>query len=293
MPKSFTAKFAIALLVGVGAAVIISPFAAVAVSWAGFHFPFPRIFDRVVMIALAIVVIVSARSLDAFSLLRRGFARPVENLPRAARGLAVSLGVMLLLLIIAAVMEGFAHAGHAAKMLPKYLLSAIAIALIEEGFFRAFLFGGMQTDFRRTTALVLSSAIYSIAHLVRAPAHFYVTSLDITAGVRTLGLSFSQLSDPISALPTLLGLFLLGIVLAEAFVLTGTVWFSAGLHAGFVIGAKLWPKLMIAHSTLPGWLAGWGRQPIISGAAAWIAALAVLILLRPLTGLGRERPARP
>lgn len=271
---------------------MVSPFAAVAVSWAGFHFPFPRIFDRVVMIALAIVVIVSARSLDASSLLRRGFARPVENLPRAVRGLAVSLGVMLLLLVIAAAMEGFAHAGHAARMLPKYALSAIAIALIEEGFFRAFLFGGMQTDFGRTTALVLSSAIYSVAHLVRAPAHFYVTSLDVTAGIRTLGLSFSQLSDPISALPTLLGLFLLGIVLAEAFVLTGTVWFSVGLHAGFVIGAKLWPKLMIVHSTLPGWLAGWGHQPVISGAAAWIAALTVLILLRPLAGLGRDRPAR-
>lgn len=289
MTRSFTAKFLIALLLGLAAAVIISPFVAAAVAWMGFHFPFPRIFDRVVMIALAAVVVISARRLNLLALLRRGFARPSANLPRVVRGLAVSLGVMVLLFAIAAAMEGFAHVGHAARMLPKYVLSAIAIGLIEEGFFRAFLFGGMESDFGRTGALIVSSAIYSVAHLVRAPAHFYVAGLDLTAAVRTLGLSFSQLSSPMSALPTLIGLFLLGIVLADAYILTGTVWFSVGLHAGFVIGAKLWPKLLITHTTLPGWLAGWGHQPIISGAAAWIASLAVLMLLRPLAGAGSER----
>jgi hypothetical protein len=149
----------------------------------------------------------------------------------------------------------------------------------------------MKSDFGPTGALMVSSTIYALAHLVRAPGRFYVTTLELSAGVRTLGLSFSQLSAPLSALPTLIGLFLLGVVLAEAFILTGTVWFSVGLHAGFVIGAKLWPKLMVTHHGLPGWLAGWGRQPLISGAAAWVLALAVLLLLRALSGTRRERPA--
>jgi hypothetical protein len=149
----------------------------------------------------------------------------------------------------------------------------------------------MKSDFGPTGALMVSSAIYAVAHLVRAPARLYVATLDLTAGLRTLGLSFAQFGAPLAALPTLIGLFLLGIVLAEAFILTGTVWFSVGLHAGFVIGAKLWPKLMVTHHGLPGWLAGWGRQPLISGAAAWVLALAVLLLLRALSGTRRERPA--
>jgi membrane protease YdiL (CAAX protease family) len=291
MPKSsFTAKFFIALACGILIAVVIAPLAAIAVGAAGFRFPFPRIFDRVVMVSLAIVLIASGRSLRVIPLLRAGYARPGANVPRALRGLAVALGVMALLFAGGAAVNGLGNVAHAARMLPKYALSAIVIAIIEEGFFRAFLFAGMENDFGQTGALIVSSAIYAIAHLVRAPARFYVTGLDFTAGVHTLALSFTQLADPTSALPTLVGLFLLGIVLAEAFVITRTVWFSVGLHAGFVIGAKLWPKLMVAHAALPGWLVGWGHQPLISGAAAWVAALATLALLRPLSGTSRRRP---
>ncbi|SRR5579885_115345 len=291
MNQSFTAKFVIALVAGLVCAVLLAPFVAVGVAWAGFTFPFPRIFDRVVMVALGLVIMIAARDLRLLPLLRTGFSHPAANLSRVVRGLAVALGVMALLLAIAAAIEGVGNTGHALRMLPKYALSGIVVGLIEEGFFRAFLFGGMEADFGRTGSLVVSSAIYAVAHLVRAPAHFYVTSLEPGAGIRTLALSFSQLGAPLSALPTLIGLFLLGIVLAEAFVLTKTVWFSVGLHAGFVIGAKLWPKLMLPHAALPQWLAGWGHQPVISGAAAWIAAIAVLLLLGPLSGVRRESAA--
>jgi membrane protease YdiL (CAAX protease family) len=291
MPKSFTAKVVIAFLAGLAAAVVLSPFVAVAVARLGFHFPFPRIFDRVVMIALALVLILRAQNLKLGALLGAGFAAPVANFASTARGLLVAVGIMVVLFVVASVMEGFPPAGHAARLLPKYAVSAVVIAVIEEGFFRAFLFGGMEGDFGPTGALIVSSAIYALAHLVRAPARLFVTTLDLTAGVRTLGLSFSQLSAPLSALPTLVGLFLLGVVLAEAFILTGTVWFSVGLHTGFVIGAKLWPKVMVTRRRLPGWLAGWGRQPLISGAAAWVAALTVLLLLRALAGTRRERAA--
>src|SRR5581483_507119 len=212
MRQSFTARFLIALLAGLAAAVLLAPFVAVGVAWAGFSFPFPRIFDRVVMVALGVAMVIAARALRVFPLLRTGFAHPAANLSLAARGLAVALGVMALLLAIAAAIHGLGHAGHALRMLPKYALSGIVIALIEEGFFRAFLFGGMEADFGRTGSLIVSSAIYAIAHLVRAPAHFYVTSLEPDAGVRTLALSFSQLGAPLTALPTLFVLFLLGIV---------------------------------------------------------------------------------
>jgi membrane protease YdiL (CAAX protease family) len=291
MPKSFTAKLVVAFLAGLALAVVLAPFVAVAVARLGFHFPFPRIFDRVVMIGLVLVLILGAQDLKLVYLLRKGFAGPVANLALTARGLLVALGVMVVLFLVASVIQGFPPASQATRLLPKYVLSAVVIAVVEEAFFRAFLFGGMEDDFGSTGALIVSSTIYALAHLVRAPGRFYATTLDLTAGVRTLGLSFSQLSAPLSALATLIGLFLLGIVLAEAFIVTGTVWFSVGLHAGFVIGAKLWPKMMVTRRGLPGWLAGWGRQPLISGAAGWVAALAVLLLLRALTGTRREHAA--
>src|SRR5579864_675364 len=97
----FTLRLALTLLIAALAAALIAPFVAPLIAWAGFHFPFPRIFDRVVMVTLA-------------------------------------------------------------------------IAVIEEGFFRAFLLDGMAQDFGRRAGLAASSAVYAAAHLVRSPAHFEV-----------------------------------------------------------------------------------------------------------------------
>jgi membrane protease YdiL (CAAX protease family) len=103
------------------------------------------------------------------------------------------------------------------------------------------------------------------------------------AGLQTLGLSLGHLANPALMLPTFIGLFLLGVVLAEAFLETGTVYFAIGLHAGFVLGAKLWPRMTAAGLVLPRWLSGYGSQPLISGVAAWAMALAILLLIRPRT----------
>ncbi len=167
---------------------------------------------------------------------------------------------------------------------PKYIGGAILIAIIEEGFFRALLLGGMLEDLGRTVALVVSAAIYAVAHVVRAPARYYVSGYDPAAGLQNLGASFAQLAHPAHALPALVGLFLLGLVLGEAFLLTGNVYYSAGLHAGLVLGAKLWPYGGMPATSPPPWIAGYGRPALISGAAAWLLALAILMLIPRFAG---------
>jgi membrane protease YdiL (CAAX protease family) len=273
------------IVASVVAAAIIAPLAAAAVAAMGFHFPFPRIFDRTVMVLVAIALISQARTLRFVPLLRSGFDRPLRNLPRATRGFLIAIAAIATLVYLAAALGAHANQTSAGiwGLMPKYLVSAIAIAIIEEGFFRAFLLVGMEGDFGRTPALLISSAIYAIAHLIRSPAKFYVTGIHPLAGFQTLGLSLAHAANPALMLPTFIGLFLLGIVLGEAFLETGTVYFSMGLHAGFVLGAKLWPKMTSAGLALPGWLRGYGSQPLISGIAAWAVAVAILLLIRPLT----------
>lgn len=286
----FTLRLTFALVIGIVAAAILSPFVAAIVAAIGFRFPFPRIFDRVVMVTVAAAILPQARQLRLVPLLRTGYARPDVNYARATRGFLIAIGTMAILFTAAFAMG--AHSSEPAsriwRILPKYFLSAIAIAIMEEGFFRAILFGGMLGDLGQTTALVISSAIYSIAHLVRAPTHYYVTGLHPWLGFHNLAASAAQLSYPVLAFPAFFGLLLLGIVLARAYALTGTVYLSMGLHAGFVVGAKMWPKLTSAGATMPRWLEGWGAMPLISGAGAWAIAIAILLLLRPLTG---RRPA--
>jgi membrane protease YdiL (CAAX protease family) len=261
--------------------VIISPFAASAVAALGFRFPFPRIFDRTVMVTLLAAMLLWSRSMGFGVLIREGFAAPRANLARFLIGLAIAVAAIAMLFALAfasGVGASVSYGALAARAL-KFIIPAIAIAVIEEGFFRAFLLGGMRRDFGSHIALIVTSAIYAVVHLVRSPAHYYLVGFHPAAGLQNLGASAAQLGHPIVAAPTVIGLFLLGMVLGEAFLTTGTVWFSIGLHAGFVLGAKTWP--LIAHGGAPvsRWIAGPGPVPLIAAPAAWVIALALFLIL--------------
>lgn len=287
MHRSFTVRFAFVLVAAVVAAIIVAPLVAIAVSAAGLRYPFPRIFDRTVMATLLIAMLFSTRDLNLVALLRRGFKHPLAiSIARAIRGFVVAMLSIAILFGLALAVGGGGLGDHqaAAALIPKYFLSAIAIAFIEEAFFRAFLLGGMRNDFGDRIALIASAAIYAIAHLVRSPARFYVTGYEPAAGLVTLTHSVDQFTNPAVAIPTLIGLFLLGIVLGEAYILTGSVYFSIGLHSGFVLGAKMWPKIILNRAAIPWWIAGGGAIPLIGGAAAWVIAIAIFAALRPITG---------
>lgn len=282
----FTLRLAIALLLAAAAAALIAPFAASVLAAAGYRFPFPRIFDRTVMVTLAVMLFLWARKLEVVRLLRRGFARPLENLGALLRGFLIAAAVIAILIALGAAFGGHGQlrSEEALARTPKYVAGAILIALIEEGFFRAFVLGGMVKDFGRTGALAISAAVYALAHLVRSPARFYLARFDAAAGFHNLFASLAQLTHPGAAITALVGLFLLGLALGEAFLVTGTIYFSAGLHAGLVIGAKLWPYGEAPGAAPPHWIAGYGRPPLIGGAAAWLMALLILALVPRLTG---------
>ncbi|MGH8010942.1 MAG: CPBP family glutamic-type intramembrane protease [Candidatus Binataceae bacterium] len=298
----FTVLFFAALIVGVAAAVVVSPLAAWGVAAAGFRFPFPRIFDRTVMVTLGLVLVLMARPLRLLPLLKHGFVLNQTEPPAAGQrpgvkraiglsigGLIVALTAIAVLFAIAAAMgAGGPHRDSALLFRAgKYIGAAIAIAIIEEGFFRAFLLGGMRHDFGRAGALIGSAVIYSLAHLVRAPKHYYISGFHGGAGLHDFILSVTRLIHPGNALGTILGLFLLGLVLGEAFLLTGSVYFSIGMHAGFVIGAKSWPVLGDHGARMPQWLAGTGPVPLIGGAGAWFVALILMALLPVLLSRAR------
>jgi membrane protease YdiL (CAAX protease family) len=233
------------------------------------------------MATVLIALLWSARDLKVVELVREGFRRPGKNLINAVIGLGIALVAIMTLFAVAFAM-GDANATPLSATLariPKYFLSAITIAIVEEAFFRAVLLGGMKRDLGRRTTLIASSAIYAIAHLVRSPAKFYVTGFEPFAGLVTLTHSLDQLMNPAVSIPTLIGLFVLGLVLGEAYLLTGTVYLSIGLHAGLVLGAKLFPKL-VERASIPWWLAGsGGPAPLVAGPAAWIIALTLLALM--------------
>ncbi|HKV53205.1 MAG TPA: CPBP family intramembrane glutamic endopeptidase, partial [Candidatus Binataceae bacterium] len=269
LPRRFTLTFVAALVAGLAAAALLSPLAAMAVAAAGFHFPFPRIFDRTVMVTLAVALICGARRLALMDLLRSGFAAPRSNLRPFVAGLGLSIAVIAVLFTLAAMTSrDFGRPAAWAIAALGYVPAALLIGLLEEGFFRAFLLAGIEGDFGTAVALLGSSGLYAIVHIVRSPARFYLTGFHPDAGLENLAASAARLTHPAAALPTLTGLFLLGLVLGEAFIVTRRVWCSVGLHMGFVLGAKTWR--IVAHGVvgIPGWIAGPGPVPLIAAPAA-------------------------
>src|ERR1700730_15917817 len=166
-----TLEVAIPRVLAAAAAAIVAPFAATPAAAVGYRFPFPRIFDRTVMVTVAAILALWARKLGVVRLLRRGFARPKANLGAALRGFLVAMTAIAILLVLGAAFGRRVElrAGEGLARAAKYVAGAILIAIIEEGFFRAFMLGGMVEDFGRTSALVLSAAVYALAHIVRSP----------------------------------------------------------------------------------------------------------------------------
>jgi membrane protease YdiL (CAAX protease family) len=277
----FTLRLALTLLIAAVAAALIAPFVAPLVALAGFHFPFPRILDRVVMVTMAAAIWWESPELRLVLRLRRAFAQPRSNWAAAALGLATGAAAIAILWITAATVAhpgGSATHGSPLIAVLAAIVPALTIAIIEESFFRAFLLDGMADDFGPRTGLIASSAIYAAAHFVRAPARFQLTGIHPLAGLQTLAAGLRHLGHPVTAAPGLFGLLLLGLLLAITFLKTGRVYFAIGLHASLIAGAKTFRKFAPGAQSAPGWLRGYGFPPLISGAAAWLLTLALLAI---------------
>jgi membrane protease YdiL (CAAX protease family) len=265
-----------ALLVAVVAAVVMAPFAAVTLSAAGFRFPFPRIFDRVVMATLSATLLLFAHRLRLFEFLRQGFRTNWAGVWQGLNGFAFAAGAVSILFALASLAGGDVRGADVLPSVLRYLPAATLIAVIEEGFFRAFLLAGMKSELGSSAGLLVSSAIFAFVHVIRSPAHFYLMHYDPLAGANTL-VAYGERILQIGAGPALVGFFLLGLVLGEAFVLTHRVHCSLGLHLGFVLGAKTWRQAV--GGAIPRWLAGSGSVPLVAAPATWGISAVVLIVL--------------
>ncbi len=274
----FTLRLALTLLVAAVAAALIAPLVAPLVASAGFHFPFPRILDRVVMVTMAVAIWRQSRELRLIARLQRAFAQPRSNWAAGGLGLAAGAAAIGILWALASIIPHGSAANHGSPLIAVVAASvpALTIAVIEESFFRAIVLDGMAEDFSPFTGLIASSAIYAAAHFVRAPARFQLVGIHPLAGLQTLAAGLRHLGHPITAAPGLFGLFLLGLLLGISFLRTGRVYFAIGLHASLIAGARTFRKFAPGAQSAPGWLRGYGFPPLISGAAAWLVTLALL-----------------
>jgi membrane protease YdiL (CAAX protease family) len=155
------------------------------------------------------------------------------------------------------------------------LLSAVIVPLIEEALFRGLFLGVLLRAMRPWTANVVSAAIFSIVHFLKAPDQ---TTTDVRwfSGFVSLAHSTDQFAQPMLVLAGFTTLLVIGIALAHARLRTRSLWLPIGLHAGWILGNETFSKIARREVVALPWLG----KSLLVGLVPLAVCLLSWVLLR-------------
>lgn len=156
--------------------------------------------------------------------------------------------------------------GFYAELLAKTLATAVVVAVVEETLFRGALFGALRRTLPWFLALVISSFLYAWVHFFQRPVP--PTQIGWATGLVQLGEMMRGFTDLNAMAPSFFCLWLAGALLAWAYQLTGNLFCSTGLHAGWIFWLKAYSSLTHPAGSTNPWL--WGSDKLIDG---WLACL--------------------
>ena len=281
-------------LLGLVAAVLaMTALASPWVAWAtaavvGRPFAFARVYDRVFEVLLAVGVLTSWRRLDLGSATGIGFRRQAWA-RELARGLAIGLAGLAVGLAVAALFGGLVPALRfpPGKTLRKALLgvaATVAITAGEEALFRGVVLRRIRRDAGDALAVAATTLAYAAVHVIRARS--FAGPVHAWSGVAQTITLFAPLASG-AALPQLLGLALLGWLLAVARLRSSALWLPIGIHAAWVATFRV-GRLFFDLRPTPPWLVGTGWPPLVGGVAGWIAVGVAAALLARRRGMFRS-----
>jgi membrane protease YdiL (CAAX protease family) len=173
---------------------------------------------------------------------------------------------------------------HAAAEVFRHLINAtwaaMVVAILEELVFRGALFGLLRRTMPWPAALIVSSAIYSAVHFIQKaeaalPVQWY----------SGLALLWAMLCHPPALIPAFLTLFVAGAILALSYQRTGALYFSIGLHAGWIFWLKSYHFLFHASGAHPFF---WGTDTMIDG---WLSFIVLAVIFILVAWKNREKEA--
>ena len=154
-------------------------------------------------------------------------------------------------------------------------LSALVVAVLEEVVFRGALFGAFRKAHDWKVALFTSSAVYGLVHFFAKPTP--PTEITWSSGLQMLPEMMRGFTDIRLLVPGLFILTLVGMILGLAYHQTGNLYFSIGLHAGWIFWLKIYGAVTIARAGANTWL--WGSGKLIDGWSTLIIVGPVLLIM--------------
>jgi membrane protease YdiL (CAAX protease family) len=129
------------------------------------------------------------------------------------------------------------------EKMPVVLVATIVVPLLEELLFRGFVLGVLLRRSSRFVAVILTSALFAMVHFLKFPATTLPNEHNYWfAGFIAFANSFSQFAEPSLIVGGFLTLFLLGCILADARLVTRSLWLPIGLHAGWIFASGFFSR---------------------------------------------------
>lgn len=235
-----TLKVIIVLLLSTLVACVLFPFIwKIWGNWLAFDDPPGRVFRRVWQIAILLGLILARKQI--------GMQHPAYvglNLTKAGfKNCLYGFGVVWLFLFALSTIYILIGAWEpvssfqVGKLFEDFfegLLRGCLVAGVEEYIFRGLIFLSLASRWGWIKAAVFSSVIFSSLHFIEGRGD-EMQSPDLWySGFSYCGSLMAEMLSRFELFPKAVGLFIVGFIFCYCVQLTGTLWYSAGLHAGWV-----------------------------------------------------------
>jgi membrane protease YdiL (CAAX protease family) len=255
--------------------------------------PFHRYVNRSLLALALLGLWPLLRGLGLRSWLDIGLAKPSGQWRLLARGFLLgfcSLACVVILVLAFGVREVNADksAGGPGGKLLGAMLTAAVVAVLEEILFRGAIFGALRKVCRWPMALVITSALYAVVHFFGKPGP--PAEIGWATGLAVLPRMLRGFVDMAQVVPGFFTLTLVGSALALAYQRTGNLYFSIGLHGGWIFWLKSYGLLTREVAGANTWL--WGTHKLTDGWLA-LAVMAVCLVIVSRWALRPERASAP
>jgi len=238
-------------------------------------YDFDTFFHRAILIAAVLLLWPLLRVSAVRGLGDLGLA-PNPHWPRD-----VSFGVLLSVIpllvcgvvLIALHVYSFRHV-FVWPRLGQVLLAAISVPFIEETFFRGIVLGILLRTGRKLLSVVAVSALFAAVHFLKG-SEWEPAIVTWTSGFQSIGDAFAGFSDLMMVAAAFATLFLIGCILADARVLTRSLWLAIGLHAGWIFASGMFSWLARRQTDALPWL---GKNLLVGIIPLGLAAITWIVM---------------
>ncbi|MGA2029378.1 MAG: type II CAAX endopeptidase family protein [Verrucomicrobiota bacterium] len=243
--------------------------------------PFHRFVDRSFLIIALAGLWPLLRALGAKSRRDIGLIAPYGQMAKLFGGFLLGL---ISLAIVVGIAIGFGERAFAQNLTMHKIVgtifsaiaTAIIVATLEEILFRGGIFGGLRRILYWPFALVFSSMIYALVHFLQHTE--FTRTVTWNSGLILLPKMLAGFVDFHAFVPGFFNLTLVGALLAFAYQRTGNLYFSIGLHIGWIFWLKIYSTFTTDVPNAAIWF--WGTGKLIDGWLAFFVLAFTLAIFR-------------